>query len=277
MAGSKNARKKNTSTSGAGGDPKNSTEACGKCKQVVNEKSESSVECEVCHCWFHVSCVGVPEGVLEFMNTSGLHWFCTECDQPTSRLERIETKVDKIQELVNNSIETKIVGLQKTYAEAVSRLESNSTVIANAAKTSLKRDETESKQNRDRNVVIFGITESNIEGTIESVKSILDECHINTTLDKGTMFRLGRYDENKTDTDSKPRPVKLCTETKHKKWDILKAVNELNKPGVFARLDLSKAEQEEDFRLRKKLKELRANQPSKKFKIKNKAIIELTN
>lgn len=269
------AKKRAVSASGAGSGSNGSTaEPCGKCRKPIIENSESSVECEVCHFWFHISCVEVLEELLDLLSTKGLHWFCSRCDNQFCKLEQIEVKVDKIQELVSSSIDSKISNIQKSYAEAVSKLETNSAVIANAARTSIKKEETESKNIRDKNIIIFGIQESNINDTIESVKSILEELHIHTTVDKDSLFRLGKYDNDKSD---KCRPVKLCTESKTKKWDILKAVNDLRKPGVFARLDLSKVEQEEDFRLRKELQQIREKETTKKFKIKNKQIVEVKN
>ena len=273
MAGGKHTvKKKAMSTSGPGCSYANA-ELCGKCKKAIDESSGSSIECEICHFWFHGLCVDVPESLLDLLSTKGLHWFCARCDIHADRLEQIEVKVDKIHELISNSIDSKINNIQKTYAEAVSQLETNSAVIAKAASTSIKKEETESKNIRDKNVIIFGIQESSIDETMESVKSILDECHLTTTVNKDSLFRLGQYDQK--EKTNKCRPVKLCTDGKHKKWDILKAINDLKKPGIFARLDLNKSEQEEDFRLRQELKQIRSKEPTKTFKIKNKEIVEV--
>jgi len=73
------------------------------------------------------------------------------------------------------------------------------------------------------------------------------------------------------------KPVRLCAETKPKKWDLLKRINSLKKDRIFARLDLDAEEREEDFCLRKELRELKeAHQNSgRQFKIRNKSIIEI--
>jgi len=276
MAGGKRNAKKTTSSTGGDCQDQGTSASlvpCGKCKKIIRDDLESSIECETCHLWFHCSCVNVPEAVLDFLGVRGLHWYCFTCDQSTKRLEQIENKVDKIQEIVSNTYEAKIGPLQKTYAEALAKLENNSSILTSAAKATIKKQDEESKQRREKNVIIFGLTETTIEETISEVKCILDECHIHTTVDKNTLFRLGKHD--KSGKHDNPKPVKLCTDGKSKKWDILVAINKLKRPNVFARLDMSKEEQEEDFRLRMEMKNMREKHPSKKYKIKNKEIVEV--
>ena len=53
----------------------------------------------------------------------------------------------------------------------------------------------------------------------------------------------------KTDGDNKkiPRPLKVITESREQKWDILKRVNSQRIQGIFAKPDLTRAEREADL------------------------------
>ena len=123
--------------------------ACGKCKNCIDDEQHgASVECEICSAWFHVSCVGV-------------HWFCNKCDELKKQLDILEQKVDQIKDKVSRNTEPKFFTLEKTCIEALKRLESNSDVIACAARKTMKNEKRDLKNERDKNLTAFGIAKSN--------------------------------------------------------------------------------------------------------------------
>lgn len=120
---------------------------------------------------------------------------------------------------------------------------------------------------RAKNVVLFGVNEfESREGWTEQVDKIITDCHIDLKLDSRNSYRLGKYDPSKH--TERPRPVRICTISETQMWELLSRINQLKLPGIFARRDLSKQEQEQDFRLRKELKETKIQNPTLKYKIK---------
>jgi len=188
-------------------------------------------------------------------------------------VKKFELNSKVIKNMVVKSIEPKFTSLQSTYTEAVKKLESNSEVIVCAAEKTIQKDVRESKIYRDKNLILFGVAEASKAETIKQVKSILQECSISRELNSESIFRLGSLDEEKKD---RIRPLKVCLDSRREKWDILKEINSLKKPGVFARLDLSPEERESDFQLRTELKTCRERSPSEIFKIYRGKVIKVT-
>jgi hypothetical protein len=113
--------------------------------------------------------------------------------------------------------------------------------------------------------------QSSEDTVIAGVKTLMDECHVSQSVNAKNLYRLGKIDQSKTTA----RPVRLCTESSDRKWDILKKINQLRKGGVFARLDLNEQDRKEDFRLRQELKGRADAEPGKKFKIFRKRVVEI--
>ena len=306
------------STSGAG-----RAEPCEKCKKDIDESLESSIECEVCHLWFHNSCVDVPESLLDLLGTKGLHWFCSKCDGQASGLqqnviceklsgltlelqktvdkakaqfsevcrnqdvfkttlaevtETLETNRNKFNEM-NNQHQT----LEKSYADVAKALEQNSLRVqesfARQAGSLVAQLEDKEKQDRDsefraKNLILFGIEESdNREEWAQQVDKIIKDCHIDMKVEKNNSYRLGRYDASKH--KERPRPLRISTRSENQMFELLSRINGMKLSGIFARKDLSKKEQEEDFRLRKELRETREADPDSAYKIKKGKIIKV--
>jgi len=149
-------------------------------------------------------------------------------------------------------------------------LERNSTVLASAAQKSIKQTEQDQKEIRERNMIILGVEEgSTKQDTIEKVQKLMQDCHLTTKVEKENLFRLRKMENVKTNDHGEkvPRPLKMCTESKEQKWDILKRINGLKLKGIFAKPDLNKEEREADFRLRAELKKIRENNPLDTYKI----------
>ena len=90
------------------------------------------------------------------------------------------------------------------------------------------------------------------------------------------MYRVGKKNTCSDVSDSKPRPIKLCTQSKDEKWEIIKRINGLKKGDIFAKLDLTKAERLEDFQLYQTLKKKKEENPSIQYKMIQKKVVELT-
>lgn len=160
--------------------------------------------------------------------------------------------------------------IEKSYANAVKNIEVNSSALAEAANRSVRQTELDQKQVREKNMIVFGIPESiTKQDSVDELQKILNECHINIKLKQNDIYRLGRVENMKTDGDNKkiPRPLKVITESREQKWDILKRVNSQRIQGIFAKPDLTREEREADFHLRTELKKTRAENPDNTYKI----------
>lgn len=146
-----------------------------------------------------------------------------------------------------------------------------------AEKTAIKSEQ-ENKEMRDKNLIVFGVTESNTkEETVHKIQDLLKKCHLSTNIEQHYVHRLGRVDSKKANNQNgaKPRPIKICTNSNETKWDILKRINDLKEQGIFAKPDLTKKEQEADFRLRQELKQKREDNPSHTFKIQKSKVVQI--
>ena len=87
----------------------NSVYLCGSCNLVVS--GELCASCEICHTWFHYSCVNIPPDQAEFVNSPQIHWFCATCntsaDELIARLHELTLKQQELKSdltnLVNNA------------------------------------------------------------------------------------------------------------------------------------------------------------------------------
>lgn len=258
---------------------------CGQCAKVLKD-SEEAVECETCLKWFHLGCTGLTAGDLPTLQKIGVHWYCDSCDNPLvkidGRVNKIEQELTSIRESFNKAVEQQQTFIDKSYASVVSKIQERSdeiqgsiskqceTIISKQVEIDKEKDE---KFFRSKNLVVFGIkeTDDTVE-TVELIKKIADEVSLPLQLSIKNVHRIGR----KGDTgQTKIRPIRVLLDSEQKKWEALKRFNALRKPGVFARLDLSKEEREEDFRLRQELRQAKKEDPIGEYKIRRQKIIKV--
>ena len=260
-----------------------SKQACSSCKNSVLS-SQKALMCDFCEMWSHFDCDDrmSPKLYAEIQRspTDAILYICKPCKATNFKasmasnkqaqineiaLGNIETKIDKIQEIVSNSIQMQFGNLQKSYAEAVAKIETNSTEQASQIRAEISSIRTEmTNESRSKNLIIFGMTEdqdTTLDESVAKVSTFLKECNLKHETSKTNTTRLGQKKEGKF------RPIRLTLSSEPQKWEFLTRINNQKVKGVFARLDLNKKEQEADFLLRKELRETKANNPGKIFKI----------
>lgn len=107
-------------------------------------------------------------------------------------------------------------------------------------------------ENKRRNcAILHSAPENTLERKNETVKRLLDE--ISYSSEKVVQsVRLGEKNE------AKPRPIKVQFCDEAQKWDFMKRVNHAKPYGkVFAKLDLTKEELNDEFKIREKVKRLK--------------------
>ena len=279
---------------------------CGLCISPLNDIVDESIQCNSCCKWYHIVCCDLQSDDLPTLSKKGVHWYCEKCNgifgTVRTKLDTIESHIERImkgnvfQDSVSKALECKLGKMESSYAEVVKgleatsqklqskmgdldtkcnrslkSLESTTNTIEKVAKLNEKKEERAMQEFRDKNVIIFGLPDDNGNGeTLKLVNDLLHECSSVSVNDDSKCYRLGK----KSDSE-KPRPVRLCMDSKSKKFDLLKRINSLKKDGIFARRDLSKEEREEDFRLRQELKQKREMNVEKKFMIRKGKIVEV--
>lgn len=164
----------------------------------------------------------------------------------------------------------------QSYAEVATKLE-----VSN--KSNLNIQEQFSKQvkslkneiqtdSRAKNIILFGIDEvtSESDSLADSVNEILRQCNLTGSVDTEHCHRLGQKKPEKS------RPVKVALKSESEKWEVLKRINSMKPRNVFGRLDLTKEEQEKDFRLRQELKKTRVQNPDNHYKIVKNKVVQVT-
>jgi hypothetical protein len=128
---------------------------------------------------------------------------------------------------------------------------------------------------RSKNVIIFGIEEiGDRDKLCSQVTKLLSDCHLDITVTNDNMYRLGKIHE--ADGNIKRRPVRLIASSETQKWELLKRINSLKYEGIFARLDLSKEDQQKDLALRTELKEVRSQDQAGRYVIRKGKIVKLS-
>ena len=278
--------------------------ACGDCGSAVID--DSCIQCGSCCKWFHLDCcIDLVSEDIHTLSKSGVHWYCRGCDgifkSIDDKFSKIESAIkcfsenNQLTKAIDKAIESKlskhsyssvVKGLEDTskalqskienfdkYDNYLKSLETTSSVMQKVADDNEKKEERVMQDFRDKNIIVFGLPDDNKkESTLQLVNELLKECNIAPITDSNKCYRLGK----KSSDSTKVRPIRICTDLKDKKWDIMKRINALKRPGVFARRDLNKEEREKDFQLRKQLKQMREENKGKFFKIKKGQIVEMT-
>lgn len=196
------------------------------------------------------------------MNKQGVHWYCDSCDSklkdyaylPTvsEDISSLKTTVQKINENLEKSVSA------ASFAQVLQQGE-KMTAIAKRVEKKIDDD------SRKTNVIIHGFEES--ENYVEKLKAVVAEL----SFDPGSIKAEGRLG---TASAGRTRPIRLTMKTETQKWDFLSRWNRGNKPeNTFAKLDLTKEEQNEEYLLRVKRREFEAKAPQKSYRIRNGVII----
>lgn len=250
---------------------------CGKCNSDFVDNN-TGVECERCLKWFHLKCTKLSAGDFKVIQKTniGVHWYCDECNNV---FQSIDNRLKALEEMmIQMRSDEKQITKPETYAEIAAKIDSN-----------LKQTETHhhqvSKQiqtlqhnlgadNRAKNLIVFGIKESSSEdkeSTINLVTDLLKDCNLHSaSLNKSQVIRLGAK------ADKKHRPIKICLNSENEKWEMIKRINHKKPNGIFARLDLDKEQQKQDFLLRTELKTCREENPDNTYKIVKNKIVKLS-
>jgi hypothetical protein len=258
---------------------------CGDCRKAI-KTTETSIECETCLSWFHINCTDLVESDVHTIAKAGVHWYCHTCDNTASGLEArmisIEKSVASIRELCTDTLQKYSTTVSESYASIVSKLQENSENINGSIMKSCETVVQKQRQldkrkaeelDRAKNIIIFGAKECSFDETKSLIDDLLRDCDIYSKIDitSTTLHRIGKPVEEKN------RPLRLRLKSEDEKWNVLKSINKARVSGIFARLDLNKEQQKQDFLLRKELREKKAANTDSDitFKIVKNKVVEV--
>lgn len=233
-------------------------------KSEVSEEeiNEIDVECSKCGLWSHME--GKIEGEIEE------EFLCGIC--ATKKMKELEKRIEKLEELLKEKEQAMDGGKQKELEKRIEKLEDLpkakdqateedkqgtmtwAEIISKDSKRTLKREIRQANEEIEKecNVIIKGIKENeDIKGKIEEIVQELGA----TQEDIGTFNRIGQRQEGKD------RPIRVIMKGKQTAKSIMRNKRQLKEKAalktIFIESDLTKREQEEQWKLRKLLKEKR--------------------
>ena len=265
---------------------------CIACKQVFTEMDAKIVCCDRCENWYCNKCAHISDEGYRFLSSreaENISWFCNTCKDPARSAvledKSIEDKcreyTDKLHQklkllelnMQKKAESTELQDLQKRLEECeknINRLQEDKQegqtwadiVDSNEKKTveevvekSLKERDNEEKerQNRRKNIIIFGLPESKKsepdERKDEDVKKFVGLCKnkiminmCNEDIEKA--IRLGKV------TEDKERPLLITLKDENKKREVFQNLNKLRDAGapfnkVIITHELTKKQKEE--------------------------------
>lgn len=235
-----------------------------KCPKCNNRNTNpKSIACSACYTRYHYSCLAFDAAEIPTLGKPGVRWYCEGCVVKLADYHHLPTLSQDVADIKVNieNIEKKLDQTPTTsYAEILAQ---GTAVTAIAERMEKKID----KDLRKNNAIIHGYKEA--EKDMLDLKETIESMSIHSASISDTT-RLG------VKNDNKPRPIRLTFRTENQKWDFLKRWNSgSQKPeGTYAKLDLSKEDQNAEYQLRAKRRELATKNPEKAYKIKNGAILE---
>ena len=250
------------------------TTDCASCGNEVGD-DQDSIECHNCGGWCHKECTGLNQKKFELLceNDASIRWACKTCVAEEQRKDPLDIKIDKLMLMIGQ------------VNKRLDEMESGKTIKADLTKTI--EDIVEAKlakaldkkvdiQNRENNVVLFGIPETDVLEIEESQgpeyekkedQDFFDKLKI---LDKITEMKLGREVElienfrlgkRGDDWRVKPRPIKLRLTSTEDRDALIKGAIRINKTlprdspkKVYINPDMTKEERLKQKELRDQLK-----------------------
>jgi hypothetical protein len=228
--------------------------------------------------WFHLDCTKLSRADFEVVSGGdklGIHWYCKKCDNVCAALGEHLEKIHHTLEVIAAQKVQPASSPDPSYADVLVNK------IDDAAKKNQTLQEQVSRQiqniraeleteNRAKNLVIFSLAENEAGGTLDSVTQVMKDCGFQRPLTVGQVTRLGAKKEG-----GRSRPIKVSMNTEADKWEFIRRINAVKPNKIFARLDLTKDEQQQDFHLRQELKKARETDPDNNYKIIRNKIVKI--
>lgn len=252
---------------------------CGRCLKSVR-KQDNGVQCDNCENWYHAACVNIDNAHYRILSKlPSMEWVCKICK------DKIATLIEENSQLKceNKSLKEE----NRVLRERLAALEKRVDEIKNEVKEEIKKEmkdeimkevnnnvvkvlediqEAENKRNREGNLVLYNMVESERENGRDRAHEDANKCH--QLIQEGIGLEQNDYSIRKAirlgkpqNNTNRPRPLLIKLESVEEKWLILKKARNLKNyrhpilKKVIVTPDLTPKEQEKDRMLRQQLKE----------------------
>ncbi len=250
----------------------------GKCQvcSVEVKGQDKGVSCDFCQKWFHAKCVEITPELYKCMKKfdgsrlgTALHWYCKNCNIVVCKIlpsiSEIKLKQDKIETEVENlkkeveQIKIVLAENKKSYADAVKAGGEMAEIqgrqgcyVESDRKIQIQLFEVIEKEKKKNNLVIMGLPEMDNDGDIKNtIGEILNYVTEEENCEFEFMERIGKKGE-------RARPTRIKINNIASKIKILKNANRLKRNNqmdkIYITPDLTRKQQEEEKKLRDKLK-----------------------
>lgn len=225
---------------------------CHACNKTLSPHDNSKLVCSVCTSQWHGVCAR-PQPT-DTKNNTLQNWTCENCtrskneapnDLETARFNAIMSqfantnasimscsqRIDKLNELVATqsqliqSCANDICDLRKENANLKQRIDALENKDTNPSDDNLYDIQNEISQriNREKNILIMGLTESNSQEDLTKTKTIIDSIIQGHSPNINVCFRVGKPKESQ----GKPRPLKVCFNNSENAVAVLKNKSKL--------------------------------------------------
>ena len=265
---------------------------CNECEKIISKKDGPCICCDICNKWYHKGCTDIKTADWKVLTSSqNVLYSCDSClekkgDEASSirdikvllqehlaetrnMMTKMEEKIYKnVDKLIDEKIEKQ--GQHQIRLETMMKEVKDAEInIGNKIQKEVKiyMDNQREKENKANNIIVLrmeeqaGTTEEEqVDNDRKEIKKLFQKTNpeltaeIENVLDKKKSFRLGK---KRTET-TKPRPIKIELPDEEMKRQIFRGCRNLRESPfkhVSIQNDLTKEEQEQNFKLRQELRE----------------------
>ena len=236
-------------------------ENCPVCNEAIVAKG---IQCDLCNSWVHQCCAnlsGHEYETISRMNNEFIKFFCPPCSQSDSKSSPQDIKLNTLVGIVK-SLQSQNEAILAVVGKLDQKIDSK---VEEKLNTCLKekKEETREKEDRENNLIIFNLPESDDSDEAETTK---DKSQVNDLFlaigsdltdhkfedSTSCLKRLGRKMAGKI------RPIKVSFKETVNKHIILRKARNLKGSSRFSKVGISEdktlTQREEDRKLRVELK-----------------------
>ncbi|KAJ3650319.1 hypothetical protein Zmor_022014 [Zophobas morio] len=218
--------------------------SCANCNSSVNHNSPH-INCDVCQNAVHFKCVNLSENDIKMTRSKSksVKVVCNECSINITQYKNVKSIVDTLREEFSKSLDK----MRQSFQDEINNLKStlsSKTASSNSVEFEEIVHEVFERQQKQNNVIIFGIPENTEPAQtaeerqnkdVAVVSEILKIVKANNEPQTSQIKRLGRYNKN----NARSRPIKICLNSRNDVLDVIKNAKCLKDNPNFSNITLS--------------------------------------
>ena len=223
----------------------------------TNEEAKNWIECDRCFARFHGNCTKLTDNDFEWIEMSPHNefiWFCQNCKGKEGKTEEnisaiLQSKLEEFAKRYVAPLQQKVDMLEKQNSKFINRYDGEARVstdqqIKDHVEEVIK--EQQEKEEKKNNIVLFGLQEGtetdekqNKEKDLKKTKEIFSYVDPEVSLEKLNITNVRRIGKKSTDSEAKPRPIKIEMDCQDSKMNLLRSAKRLKDSAEFKSIGLS--------------------------------------